>query len=104
MIELLTGVGPPQGVVEQVAFIEEVGRVVSFRLAPGGAVPETCADPLLIVAATDLDLEAGDRSGEARRIQLQAGQAQLLSNGVAGLANLGAAEARFTLIDLPRAE
>lgn len=104
MIELLAVEGPPHGAVEQVAFIQEVGRVVSFRLAPGGAVPETCAEPILILAATDLDLEVGDPSGETRRIKLQAGQAQLLSSGVAGLANLRAAEARFTLIDLPSAE
>jgi len=104
MIELLAVDSPPYGAVEQVAFIENVGRVVSFNLAPGGAVPETREAPLLIVAATDLELAIGGQSRASRSITLQAGQAHLLSTGVAGLENVGHAEARFTLIELPNTE
>jgi hypothetical protein len=104
MIELFAVTTPPHSTIEQVAFIENVGRVASFNLAPGGAVPETREAPLLIVAVTDLELRVTDPSNGERRISLQAGQAQLLANGVAGLENLGKAEARFTLVDLPNAD
>lgn len=104
MIEPPAVEGPTHDVVEQVAFIEDVGRVVSFRLAPGGAVPENRSTQVLLVALTDLTIDVGVHSRDAVRISLRAGQAQLLSTGVTGLANAGADEARFTLIDLPNTD
>ncbi len=101
MIELSAAEGPIENPVEEVAVIDTVGRVVSFRLAPGEAVPETRSAPVLVVAVTDVRLDVGAQTGEAVRIKLQAGQARLFPRGVAGLTNQGAREARFTLIDLP---
>ena len=104
MIELLTIDAPAHEAVQQVAFVEQLGRVVSFKLPPGGAVPETRAAPMLMIAATDLVLEPSGLSPDTGRIELRAGEVHLLSFGVTGLANVGASEARFTLIDLPSAK
>lgn len=89
----------PAAIVEQVGFVDDVGRVVSFALGPGQAVPETRRASVVIVALTDLSLEAGHRSQDPTRLTLQAGQASLLPDGFAGLANTGDSAARFTLID-----
>ena len=104
MIELISVQDQIQDVIEHVAFIHEVGRVASFRLATGAAIPETRATPVLMVALTDLAVEVSDPSHGFQHVILQAGQAHLLASGVAGLANVGPNEARFTLVDLPMAD
>ncbi|MEO1039101.1 MAG: hypothetical protein AAFX09_06100 [Pseudomonadota bacterium] len=104
MIEPVAVSGPAGDPIEQIAFVEELGRVVSFRLEPGRAVPETRSTQLLLVALADLTLDVGAPLGETTRIQLEAGQVRVFPQGVAGLTNAGADDARFTIIDLAAAQ
>lgn len=104
MIELLVVDTPPANAVEQVTFIQEVGRVASFRLPPGGGVPETRSTPVLMVALTELAIDVGTPPQHTVHVQLEPGQAHYFPTGVSGLANTGDADIRFTLIDMAEAQ
>ena len=101
MIELYSVEQAVPHPVQQVRHVEAIGRVVSLRLVPGAALPETRDQPVLLVAVTDLDLEVGAPGSErVLTLSLQAGDVEFLRSGVAIIRNTGRADAQFSLIDV----
>ncbi len=101
MIELYSVERELHHPVQQVRHVQSVGRVVSLRLAPGAAIPETRNQPVLIVAVTDAELQLGAPGYEPRRtVSLRAGDVEALSAGVAVIKNVGPSHAQFNLIDM----
>jgi quercetin dioxygenase-like cupin family protein len=84
-----------------ILFVKDGARVSDIDLQPGGIIPEhTHTGPHLLVAVTDVDLEAKAAGKPATHLQLKAGDIKWIEGGITHtVINAGKQEARMITVE-----
>ncbi len=84
-----------------ILFVKDGARVSDVDLQPDGIIPEhTHTGPHLLVAVTDLDLEAKPAGKPATHLQLKAGDIKWIEGGITHtVTNVGKQEAKMITVE-----